>query len=83
MEVRSIKTFGYKAGDSDVRVPRGLVVNLPDDVAAKAIADGNASSLDGKFSQEDARKQMAKDAKKSDDKKDKAEHAPVKGKHDK
>lgn len=83
MEVRSIKTFGYKAGDSDVRVPRGLVVNLPDDVAAKAIAEGNAVSLDGKFTADDARRQMAKDAKKSDDKKDKAEHAPLKGKHDK
>jgi hypothetical protein len=83
MEVRSIKTFGYKAGDSDVRVPRGLVVNLPDDVAAKAVADGHAVSLDGKFTADDAKKQLAKDAKKSDDKKDKAEHAPAKGKHDK
>lgn len=83
MEVRSIKTFDYMAGDTKVRVPRGLVANFPDDVAAKAIADGHAVSLDGKFTADDARKQLAKDAKKSDDKKDKAEHAPLKGKHDK
>jgi hypothetical protein len=82
MEVRAIKRFDYMVGDSKINVPRGLSsVNVPDDVAAKAIADGNAVSIDGKFSQDDARKQMAKDAKKSDDKKDKAEHAPVKGKH--
>ncbi|HEU4804367.1 MAG TPA: hypothetical protein VFS91_00905 [Nitrobacter sp.] len=82
MEVRAIKRFDYMVGDSKINVPRGLSsVNVPDDVAAKAIADGNAVSIDGKFSQDDARKQMAKDAKKSEDKKDKAEHAPVKGKH--
>ena len=47
MQVRALKTFSYAAGDEKVRVPRGLSVNLPDDVAQAAIAAGEAVLVEG------------------------------------
>jgi hypothetical protein len=45
MQIRSLKSFSYQVGDGNVRVPRGLSVNLPDDAAKAAIAAGEAVAV--------------------------------------
>jgi hypothetical protein len=47
MQIRALKTFSYLAGDTKVRVPRGLSVDLPDDAAQAAIDTGDAVAVEG------------------------------------
>jgi hypothetical protein len=47
MQIRALKMFSYKVGDEEVRVPRGLSVDLPDNAAKAAVAGGAAVAVEG------------------------------------
>ena len=46
MQILALKTFSYMAGEEKVRVPRGLSVDLPDEVANTAIVAGEAALVE-------------------------------------